>query len=281
MPPDENVVDGIVVGVVGGAGQMGCWLRSFWESRGARVVWSDRHTALSNQDVVETAAITFVAVPLGQTPAVLRALLPYTGEQRCLVSIASLMEPSAHELAAARGEALCAHPVFGPTVRATQNLPVVLAPIHGDSWQQWLTSVFRAAGMRVRQSSPAEHDASMAIVQALLHSTFVAFCGAMSESGFPPSTAIEWASPTMKLELGLAARILSQDPSLYADLVVLNQHAPAQLDALADHLHRLAAIARSGDREAFVDAFKSARASFGDKLDDLADRAETALVHLP
>ncbi len=281
MPAIERPVGDVVVGVVGGAGHMGGWLRKFWEERGAQVIWSDRETCLSSQAVVESADITFVAVPLGETPAVLRELAPRSAEGRCLVSIASLMEPSAHELIAARGDSLCAHPVFGPTVRATENLRVVISPVRGDSWRRWLARTLRVSGMRVRESSPVEHDASMAIVQALLHSSFVALCAVMSASGFPPKEAIDWASPTMKLQLGLAARILSQDAELYADLVVLNEHAPAQLDGLAAQLHRLADIARSGDRSAFIDSFQAARASFGDLLGDLADRAETALEHLP
>jgi prephenate dehydrogenase len=85
----------------------------------------------------------------------------------------------------------------------------------------------------------------------------------------------------MKLQLGLAARILSQDGDLYADLVLMNDHAPEHLDGLARQLQRLAAIARTGDRPAFIEAFQSARESYGEMLGDLADRAETALEHLP
>ncbi len=281
MSAHETRLDAPVVGVVGGAGSMGRWLRSFWEPRCAQVVWSDRDSELSNDRVVRRADITFVAVPLGQTPAALRSLAPLAGEHQCLVSIGSLMEPSARELAAAPGEALCVHPVFGPTVRALVNLPIVVSPVRSGRWQPWLTATFRECGMRVRVSSPAEHDRSMAVVQALLHSLFVALSAAMDAAGLPPVEAIQWASPTMKLQLGLAARILSQDSRLYADLVVLNEHAPDRLDELAAQLHRLADIARRGDRAGFVQAFEAARAAFGDTLGDLADRAETSLEHLP
>jgi prephenate dehydrogenase len=260
---------------------MGRWLRKFWEPRCGSVIWSDRETSLTNEAVVQSADITFVAVPLGKTPAVLRTLVAHSGERQCLVSIASLMEPSARELATTRAEALCMHPVFGPTVRALENLPVVISPVRGGSWLPWLGDVMRSSGMRVRQSSPEEHDASMAIVQALLHSSFVALSAVMSAAALPPAKALAWASPTMKLQLAMAARILSQDAGLYADLVVLNEHAPEQLDELADQLHRLAGIARGRDRAAFVDAFLAARAAFGDTLADLADRAEIALEHLP
>src|SRR5581483_445941 len=87
------------VGIVGGAGQMGGWLRRFWESQGHTVRFSDRDTALRNEDVVAWAQVTFVAVPLAATPRVLRALAPCVTGDRALIGIASLMGPSAAVLA--------------------------------------------------------------------------------------------------------------------------------------------------------------------------------------
>ncbi|MGH2345218.1 MAG: prephenate dehydrogenase/arogenate dehydrogenase family protein, partial [Chloroflexota bacterium] len=122
------------IGVVGGAGQMGRWLRRFWEERGYAVSFSDRGTAMTNEGVTRAADLTFVAVPLTQTPAVAEALAPILGSDQALVSIASLMGPSAAALAACTGEALCAHPVFGPAVREVRGLPVVTARVRGERW---------------------------------------------------------------------------------------------------------------------------------------------------
>jgi prephenate dehydrogenase len=256
---------------------MGRWLRRFWRGQGFQVVWSDQQAVLTNHQVVERADLIFVSVPLAATPEVLRDLAPRVPSHAGLVSIASLMEPSAAVLASCAGEGLCAHPVFGPTVTGARGQPIVLAPVRGDAWLAWLGRALASAGMAVRQSTPAEHDASMAIIQALLHSLFVALCGTMEAGDLPPEVAMGLASPTMRLELGLAARILSQDPALYAELVVGNRAAPAQLDRLAEALRRLAALARAGDREAFAAAFLSARESFGASLAPLAARAEAAL----
>ncbi|HWE63066.1 MAG TPA: hypothetical protein VHB98_15240, partial [Chloroflexota bacterium] len=85
---------GARIGIVGGAGQMGGWLRGFWQERGCAVRFSDRDTTLRNEQVVAWAQVTFVAVPLGATPRVLRELAPHVTGDRALVSIASLMAPS-------------------------------------------------------------------------------------------------------------------------------------------------------------------------------------------
>ena len=269
------------IGVVGGAGQMGQWLRRFWAGRGLEVRHSDRGTSPSNEEIAGWADLIFVAVPLGETPPVLRTLAPLLAPRQALISIASLMGPSADALALGVGEAICAHPVFGPTVREYRDLPVVMAQLRGKRWGDWLAAELRRAGLAVRESSPAEHDQAMAVVQALLHSLYVALCQTMSGAGLGPVAALEWASPTMHLQLGLVARILGQDPELYADLVVGNSWSPELLEGLADSLRKLASFARAGDREAFAGAFATARASFGDQAAGLSEQAEAALERFP
>jgi prephenate dehydrogenase len=139
----------------------------------------------------------------------------------------------------------------------------------------------REAGLVVRESSPDEHDRAMAVVQALLHSLYVALCETMSGAGMAPAAALEWASPTLRLQLGLIARILGQDPELYADLVVGNPWAPDLLEGLAESLQRLASLARSGDKAGFAAAFGRSRLSFGDLAAGLSEQAEAALERLP
>ena len=265
------------IGIVGGDGQMGRWLRHFWQGLGYAVISSDIGTPLSNDDVMREAGIIFVAVPLRATPEVLRSLRAALAPTGALVSIASLMEPSATVLRDAPGETLCAHPVFGPTVTDIRGLPIVIAPVRGEQWCGWLAQAFREAGLSVRESTPHEHDASMAVVQALLHSLYVALCETMIGAGLPPIDALSWASPTLRLQLGLVARILGQDPELYADLVVGIALAPARLDELSDALRRLATLARNGDRGGFAAAFRQAREGFGESASELAERAERSL----
>jgi prephenate dehydrogenase len=120
----------------------------------------------------------------------------------------------------------------------------------------------------------------MALVQALLHSLYVALCQTFDAAGLPPSDAIAWASPTLRLQLGMAARILGQDPALYADLVVGNPAAPAALESLVRTLQTLAGHARAGDRAGFIAAFVAAGESFGDSRARLAGDAEAALARL-
>jgi len=281
-PPSNPAGPGMPrIGVVGGAGGMGGWLRRFWEGRGCEVRYSDLRTTLTNQDLVRWASLTFVSVPLQHTPGILRELAPLVGADCALASIASLMVPSAAALAGGTGEALCAHPVFGPTVIATEGLPVVVAPVRGSRWADWLVDALREAGLSVQVATPSTHDRTMTIVQSLLHSLYVALCLTMERQGLSPAATLPWASPTLQLQLGLIARILGQAPDLYAGLVVGNPLAPAALEDLADGLTQLAALARAGDEAAFAQAFLAARAGFGEHLDPLAAAAEAALGQRP
>src|SRR5258708_2693213 len=135
------------IGIVGGNGQMGRWLHSFWTERGCEVLVSDRDTNTSNEEVVRGSDRSFVAVPLRATPEVIGSLAGFVGLDSGLVSIASLMAPSVRELEEVRGDALCAHPVFGPTVRSHAGLPLITAPIRGTRWHAWLVDEFTDAGL--------------------------------------------------------------------------------------------------------------------------------------
>ena len=269
-----------IIGVIGGSGQMGRWLCRFWQERGFAVLASDRDTTRRNEDVVRAAQVTFVAVPLAATPAVIAGLASSVPSEHAVVSIASLMAPSAAVLETLPSETICAHPVFGPGVVSTYDLPVVVAPVRVGRWLPWLVDRLEEAGLRVRPSTPVEHDTAMAVVQALLHSLYVALCAEMADAGLPPAAALEWASPTMRMQLGLMARILNQDPGLYADLVVANPRAPDLLEGLARQLQTLAVLAREGDREGFAAAFRAARSGFAAEAEPLAARTEAVLERI-
>ena len=84
----------------------------------------------------ELAQLTFVAVPLHLTPAVLQDLREDVRTDAALVSIASLMGPSAAAMAGMAGEGICAHPVFGPTVTSLAGLPVVISSARPGRWAE-------------------------------------------------------------------------------------------------------------------------------------------------
>jgi prephenate dehydrogenase len=261
-----------LVGIVGGKGQMGRWFARFFAERGCEVLVSDRDTTLTNGDLAARCAIVVVCVPIRVTPAVLQEVVAAAGRDTLVVSTASLMMLALPQLRRAQGEALCLHPLFGPMTAASGQI-AVNAPVRHGPRGRWLVGALTEAGILVRDMTPEEHDRAMASVQVMQHACFVAFANALASSDLVVPAALGVATPTFRLFLALAARILSQDAGLYGDIVTLNPHASTALGAFQSALAEVRATAESCDAAAFERLFARARAYF-----EAAPAAGAALI---
>jgi len=92
----------------------------------------------------------------------------------------------------------------------------------------------------------------------------------------PGDDPLAWATPTLRLQLALMARILSQDPALYGDLLALNRHTHVVIDCLIARLTALRAAALDGP-ETVAAIFTGARNLLGPLGQDLAAEGDHAL----
>ena len=117
----------------------------------------------------------------------------------------------------------------------------------------------------------------MAVVQGLTH--FVTLC--MAESirrlGIDITTTRAFTSPVYQIELSLVGRLLSQDPSLYADILQQNPHVAGVLSACTDSAADLRNIVLSKDSGQFNDFFLEDRRHLGPWCDE-GMKATDALI---
>lgn len=268
------------VGVIGAQGQMGVWFSALFARCGCRVLAADLGTALSNRDVARQSDIVLVCVPLRHVPSVLHEVVDALPATSLLVDIASLMTPSRPALQ--RAPAGCAlHPLFGPTTGSLSGQTLVLSPLADTTthtWYNWLVHLLRGQGAVLREMSPEEHDTAMATVQGLLHASFVAFASALPASGTSVADAVLLATPTMRLYLGLIARILNQPADLYADLLTINPASAAALHALHVALGDVEQAVRAADVDRCQSLFEHARTALGVHGAALIPEAEYALA---
>ena len=118
-----------LVGIAGGHGGLGSLFARLLADSGVPVRVSDRDTALSNDELAASCDLCFVAVPLAITPRVLAAMAVQCRPRTTLVSLGSLMEPAAAELAHGAGERLLLHPLFGPGRKSLRGATLALPPL--------------------------------------------------------------------------------------------------------------------------------------------------------
>lgn len=289
------------VGIVGGHGGIGRLFGRLLAEAGASLLVSDRGTSLTNADLAARCDLILVAVPLRATPAVLSDIAPHVRPDTALASLGSLMEPSLPALERCTGHPFLLHPLFGPGRRGLHGATLAVASsglrptgwFHGQAdgpaghatatataahRQDWLLNLLRRQGATVVVTTPEEHDRAMAVAQALLHGVGVALAPQVLDS-LPGPDPLAWASPTLRLQLALMARILHQDPRLYGDLLALNRHAPAAINALIGRLSILldAMTSGPGAADAVADLFAAARDTLGPLGPRLAAEGDRAL----
>ena len=136
------------------------------------------------------------------------------------------------------------------------------AVVHDGPLGRWLTGRMTGAGARLQEMAPDEHDRAMASAQVMQHTLFVAMAKALAGAGLTAAEALGVATPTFRLFLALAARILFQQADLYGDIVTLNPHSLTALDGLQGALAEIRACVEAGDASAFERLFAVGRAYF-------------------
>jgi len=78
----------------------------------------------------------------------------------------------------------------------------------------------------------------MAVVQGLTHYVTLGMAGTMRRLGVTPEDTMAFMSPIYQIEMSLVGRLLSQDPDLYADILMLNPAVPRSSRHAGSRLQR-------------------------------------------
>jgi prephenate dehydrogenase len=240
--PKSAHTNPVTVGLIGGAGVMGQWLKRFFESQGHAVLVADLDTPQTSEEVARESDLVILCVPIPQVAKVAREVAPHLKPDAGLADITSVKQsPVAAMLAAFPGEVVGTHPLFGPGEESINGRTVVLCPGRGERWFNWLRDLFAQSGARVKVTSATEHDRLMAVVQGLAHFILIALGSAIRELGVPLEDLEDFATPTFATLHNLTRRLVSQDAKLYACIQLQNPANRVALraleDAVADILH--------------------------------------------
>lgn len=234
-PLNENKPEPVTVGLIGGAGVMGQWLKRFFESQGLIVLVADLDTRQTSQEVARVADVVILCVPIPEVAKVAREVAPHLKPDAALMDITSVKQsPMAAMLSAFSGEVVGTHPLFGPGEESINGRTVVLCQGRGERWFNWLRDLFTRSGAKVKVTTPTEHDRLMAVVQGLAHFILIALGTAIRELGVPLADLEDFATPTFATLHNLTRRLISQDAKLYACIQLQNPANRVALRALED-----------------------------------------------
>ena len=206
-------------------------------------------------DAVRSADVIVLAMPVGQTQAVLLDLLPYLSEHTILTDAGSTKQSVYDDALAVLGERVhqfvLAHPIAGREVNGPHaaladlyvNKKIMVCPMAHNTSEQITTVVgmWQATGGMVYELPLAAHDAIFAAVSHVPHVLAYALMNhvadsnlsddkfAMAGAGFRDFTRIAAASPEMWRDVCLNNR-----EAILHDLDLYLAHAQQLRDKIAD-----------------------------------------------
>jgi len=256
------------IAIIGGAGAMGGFFQSFFESCGYSVLIADQETPLTPARAAALADVVIVSVPIEATAEVIQKIGPHVRPDALLMDLTSLKEePIDAMLRSSRAQVVGAHPMFAPNVGAIHHQVVVLCPARGETRFRWLQSLLESQGAEVVITTPSEHDRMMAIIQVMRHFATLVFGRALSKIGVNIEDTLRFTSPVYRLELMMVGRLFSQEPSLYGEIIMRNPCQRESIEQLVESATHLSKLIADGDRDAFVQEFQDISRYFDDFKD--------------
>jgi prephenate dehydrogenase len=260
-----TIKEKLTIGIIGGTGEMGTFFRSFFEENGHTVLIQGRRTELTLEECIKQSDVVMLSVPIDATVPLIKEIGHLFTEEQLICDITSLkIDPIEAMLNHTKAAVLGMHPVFGPGVPTITKQAVVLCPGRGDEWLDWFSDLFKRNGANVKVTSAAEHDSMMAIIQGLMHFSTISIAHVLKELNIDVDESMAFSSPIYKLRLSMVGRILNQDPSLYANIEIMNSETLPVLRSYLENCYRLLDLVKQENSEGFIDYFKEASNYLGD-----------------
>ncbi len=221
----------VIIGIIGGTGNMGQWFEKFFSDSGHTVLISGRKTELTCEELVKKSDIVVLSMPLHASVSLAEKIGPLLGKDQALIDLCSLKETILKVmLEHSSCEVFGTHPLFGPLTESIKGQNVVICPGRGEYWLKWLKKEFIKKDAVVTHMDAAAHDKNMALVQGLTHLLTICMGRTIQKMNIPPDEAVFCSTPVFKTKLDLVGRLFAQDLSLYNDLVGKNRYVKDVLE---------------------------------------------------
>jgi chorismate mutase/prephenate dehydrogenase len=245
--------------VIGGAGRMGRWLRSFLTALGYRTGVIDP-AAAADEDawgrrVLPSAELVMCSVPPASIAKLYGELAtnPPTG---VVVDIASIKTPVIRPIRTLQQAGVrvgSIHPMFGPSAVLLRDADVVICDTGDAQATAIVEGLFQPTTARLVRLALADHDRIMADLLSLAHATAIAFALCLPQTEHPVR------SITFQALEALAAAVVRESPEVYYEILAGNPHSLEALESLRLALDRIVATIRGGDPTEFRSLFDEGR----------------------
>lgn len=210
--------------IVGGAGEMGRWLASFFETQGHEVLIYDIVETAQGFQAVATleeglarASSAVISVSLDAVPEMIGHIadLNFRG---LVFDIASIKGHLREAIGKARQRGLLItsiHPMFGPSVRTLSDKVVCYCNCGSREALNRAKAFFRDTAARSVDLALDTHDRAISYVLGLSHISNIIYMKILAGSGFRYNELRAIASTTFLSQMATASSVINENPELY------------------------------------------------------------------
>jgi len=284
------------VAIIGGYGGMGQIFTRLFKEEGLEVVITGPTQAkgekaaeeigveyiLDNAMAVKDADIVVVTVPIDKTIAIIKEIGPHIKSGALFMDLTSVKEEPCKAMAEFSNknvEVIGTHPIFGPRVPDISGQVIVITPVRGKKWISWLKNLLEKHKARVFESTPEEHDKTMAVVQGLTHFAYISIGKTLDKLDFDIKKSKNFSSPIYELMLDMIGRIIGQDPKLYAEIQMENPNVKDIRDIFLETANELNKIVKERNEKEFIKIMAESAKHFGD-VERAMGRSDKAIASL-
>ncbi len=257
-----------LIGIIGCEGKWGKELGAFFKKKGCKVIGSDIGTRLANRQIVErTDVVIFSILPVSEAMRVMEAMGKFSRPEQLWLDVTSVKTEPCKAMLKSKADVAGLHPMFPPLKGNWERQSLIICPVRlSGRWQEWLDGAFSGQGLRVFREKPELHDSITAITQGIAHDLCVIGAIVMRKSGFDLATLIAHGGPVFKLLTGVIARVLGQNPEMYAGIQLHNEFVKSHLFWLSEEMKKAYEAVESGDKAELLRIFREAGRFFEDNL---------------
>ncbi|CAH0541110.1 bifunctional chorismate mutase/prephenate dehydrogenase [Vibrio marisflavi] len=263
--------------IIGGHGQLGKLFGRMFSLSGYDVKVIGSKDWDKADEVLSTAGLVVVTVPIHLTVGVIKKLeqLP---EDCILCDLTSIKSSPLHAmLETHNGPVVGLHPMFGPDVASFAKQVIAYSNGRGEEKYQWLLEQFAIWGATLREIKADEHDSGMTLIQALRHFTTFAYGVHLSKENPDLNSLLKLSSPIYRLELAMVGRLFAQDPNLYGDIIFSSQENVQMIKRFHERLGEAVNLLEHNDKPEFIESFEQVRTWFGDYSQQFMNESQSLL----
>ena len=271
------------IAIIGGSGRFGLWYARGLSAAGHAVTITGRNQAkleaasrsagvsctADNEAAIRAAEAVVVSATLESTAALIDLAARVASPGTLVTDLASVKGPVAEayrSVSRSDLELVSLHPLHGPRVPSLWGVTVLAVPFRTGPRYDELLRFFISGGAQVVTTDAGEHDRQMALLQGLTHFVAIAAGRTLADQARPG-----FETPAHALLRTAVARVVLQDPALYAAIQLENPHNGAARRAFLETSRHLAEIAERRDAGALEAEIALCARALGDRGQELAD----------